>query len=201
MAELFSPLIEELIEAFRALPSIGRKSAQRMAFHLLERDRAAGKRLAEALSASMDKIGHCELCQILTEKALCDVCSSEKRDKETLCIVEMPMDVLSLEQTGAYRGLYFVLMGHLSPLDGIGPEELKLDILEARLGSESIHEIILATSSTAEGQATAYYISRLAERHAIPCFRIAQGIPIGGELEYMDPTTLTHALTERKKVV
>ena len=201
MSESFSPLINELINALRCLPSVGPKSAQRMAFHLLQQHREEGKQLAHCLIESMDNIKHCSRCRILCETEVCKICDHPKRNHAMVCIVESPADVLAIEQMGHFRGVYFVLMGHLSPIDGIGPQELGLDILEARFAEAEIKEIILATNSTVEGQATAYYITEMADVYKITTSRIAQGIPIGGELEYVDSSTLAHAFMERKTII
>jgi len=190
-------LLNRLIEALRCLPGVGPKSAQRMAFHLLERDREGGRKLAETIEEAVEKIGHCELCRTLTENPLCDVCSNDTRDRGVLCVVETPADVLAVEQATGYRGLYFVLMGRLSPLDGIGPSELGLEVLANRLGNGQITEIILATNPTVEGEATAHYIGQMASSRGIRSTRIAHGVPIGGELEYIDRTTLAHAFSGR----
>ena len=193
-----TPLLQQLIDSLCCLPGVGAKSAQRMAFHLLERDRSGGLNLANTLRAAMDNIDHCQQCRTFTEQTLCNICSNPRRQQQQLCIVETPADVMALENTAAYRGLYFVLMGHLSPLDGIGPAELGLDRLQRRLESESIQEIILATNPTVEGEATAHYIAEMANRLDITVSRIAHGIPLGGALEWVDDGTLTHALNERK---
>jgi recombination protein RecR len=200
MSTSFSPLIDELINALRCLPGVGPKSAQRAAFHLLQRNRQGAFHLAKALDRGMQQIQNCQECRTLCEMDVCHFCSNQKRDRSLLCIVESPADILAIEQTGHYRGMYFVLMGHLSPLDGIGPEELGLDKLNMRLAENEIKEIILATSATVEGQITAHYISQLAEELNIETSRLAQGISIGGELEYTDSSTLAHALRERRKV-
>lgn len=190
-------LLNRLIEALRCLPGVGPKSAQRMAFHVLERDREGGRKLAETLEEAITKIGHCELCRTLTENPLCDVCSNETRDRALLCVVESPADVIAVEQATGYRGRYFVLMGRLSPLDGMGPGELGLDVLANRLGNGEIREIILATNPTVEGEATAHYIGQMASARGIRSTRIAHGVPIGGELEYIDRATLAHAFSGR----
>ena len=195
-----SPVLESLIEAFRALPGVGPRTARRMAYHLLERDREAGRRLSRALAEAMDVIGHCALCRDFTEDAHCRLCASESRDRSLLCVVESPSDVEAVEQTGAYHGLYFVLMGHLSPLDGIGPEALGLDRLQARLREGEVREVILATNPTVEGEATAHFIAQLCEEAGVPATRIAHGVPVGGELEFIDSSTLSHAFAERKVV-
>lgn len=191
-------LLQTLIDSFRVLPGVGPKSAQRMAFHLLERDRGGARRLADALRSAVEGIGHCGRCRTLTELEVCDICSSQSRTPELLCIVENPADVLAIEQAAAYRGYYFVLMGHLSPLDGIGPADLGLDLLETRLQQGEVKEIILATNPTVEGEVTAHFISDLAARHGVETSRIAQGVPFGGELEYVDGQTLIHAFQGRK---
>lgn len=195
-----SPRIERLIEALRCLPGIGPKSAQRMTYHLLERDRAGGRRLAEALVEAMDKVGNCSRCRTLSETEVCGLCTSPVRDAALLCVVESPADVAALEQSTGYRGLYFVLMGHLSPLDGIGPGELGLDRLEMRLGSGEVRELILATNPTVEGEATAHYIADMARQRGVRATRIAHGVPLGGELEYIDGGTLSHAFAGRQEL-
>jgi len=195
-----SPRIERLIEALRCLPGVGPKSAQRMTFHLLERDRAGARRLAEALVEAMDKIGNCSRCRTLSETDICGLCASSSRDAALLCVVESPADVAALEQSTGFRGLYFVLMGHLSPLDGIGPRELGLDLLEARLTTGEVRELILATNPTVEGEATAHYIADMARRHGVRATRIAHGVPLGGELEYIDGGTLSHAFAGRQEL-
>jgi recombination protein RecR len=195
-----SPRIERLIEALRCLPGVGPKSAQRMTFHLLERDRAGARRLAEALVEAMDKVGNCSRCRTLSETDICGLCASSSRDAALLCVVESPADVAALEQSTGFRGLYFVLMGHLSPLDGIGPRELGLDLLETRLTSGEVRELILATNPTVEGEATAHYIADMARRHGVRATRIAHGVPLGGELEYIDGGTLSHAFAGRQEL-
>lgn len=192
--------IERLIEALRCLPGIGPKSAQRMTFHLLERDRAGGRRLAEALIEAMDKVGNCKRCRTLSETEICGLCASNSREASLLCVVESPADVVALEQSTGYRGLYFVLMGHLSPLDGIGPRELGLDVLEARLADGDVRELILATNPTVEGEVTAHYIADMARGHSVRATRIAHGVPLGGELEYIDGGTLSHAFAGRQEL-
>ncbi|ALP53170.1 recombination protein RecR [Candidatus Tenderia electrophaga] len=193
-----SSLIADLIEALRCLPGVGPKSAQRMAYHLLERDRDGARRMAAALTAAADKVGHCTSCRTLTELEICPVCASPSRDRSLLCVVEMPTDVAAIEQSNVYKGLYFVLMGHLSPLDGIGPADIGLDLLSIRLGQGEIKEVILATNSTVEGEATAHYIAELARSHGVAVSRIARGVPMGGELEYIDGGTLSHAMAGRQ---
>jgi len=194
-----SPAIEELVQALRLLPGVGPKSAQRMTFQLLERQREGALRLAKALTDAVEKVGHCSQCRTLTEDSVCAICASEKRRQSgLLCIVETPADVLAIEQTGQYQGCYFVLMGHLSPLDGIGPEDIGLDVLAQRLQAEAIDEIILATNPTVEGEATAHFIADLARSRQIRTSRIAHGVPVSGELEYVDQATLGHAFSGRK---
>ena len=190
-------LLQELIDSLRVLPGVGPKSAQRMAFHLLERDRQGAIKLSHALLQAADQIGHCEKCRTLTELDVCEICSSGRRNTDLLCIVENPADVVVIEQSAAYQGYYFVLMGHLSPLDGIGPADLGLDKLEARLQQGNVKEIILATNPTVEGEVTAHFIGDLAARYDVRTSRIAQGVPFGGELEYVDGQTLMHAFQGR----
>jgi recombination protein RecR len=192
-------VIEELIEALRCLPGVGPRSSQRMAYHLLERNRQGGDRLAAALSVAMAEIKHCKRCRTFTEDDFCSLCVNTRREHSQLCIVESPSDVLAIESTASYRGLYFVLMGHLSPLDGIGPAELGLHQLEQRLKDETISELILATNPTVEGEATAHYIYDLCREHSTNVTRIAHGVPLGGELEYVDGGTLAHSFTGRQK--
>ena len=182
------------------MPGVGQKSAQRMAYHLLERDREGALLLSAALKDAVEKIGHCKLCRTFTENEYCDICASVSRDKSQLCIVETPADVMALEHATDYRGLYFVLMGHLSPLDGIGPNEIGLDILEQRLSKKDISEIILATNTTVEGEATAHYIAEMAGQTGIRVTRIAHGVPIGGELEFVNGSTLSHAFQGRRDI-
>jgi len=195
-----SPLIEQLIQAFTCLPGVGQKSAQRMTYHLLERDREGARVLAQALLNAADNIGHCQRCRTFTEHELCSICSQPGRDNSILCIVETPADVLAIEQATGYRGLYFVLMGHLSPLDGIGPEEIGLPQLLQRFRNEAINEVILATSTTVEGEATAHYISEMIDTAKMRVTRLAHGIPIGGELEFVSGSTLAHAFAGRREV-
>ena len=194
-----STLLEDLIEALRCLPGIGRKSAQRIAYYLLQRDRDGGRRLAAALVRAMDDIGHCRRCRNFSEQQLCQICSSEKRDKSLLCVVESPADVRAVEEAG-YRGRYFVLMGHLSPLDGIGPEDLGLDALATVLDEGDTREVILATNSTVEGEATAHFISEMVRKRSLLVSRISQGVPMGGELEYIDSNTLSRAISGRREI-
>jgi recombination protein RecR len=200
VADVYSPLLNQLIEALQCLPGVGVKSAQRMAFHLLDRDREGGGRLAGVLDRAMRSIRNCERCRMLTEEALCRFCSSDRRDASQLCVVETPADLLAVEQSGAYRGQYFVLMGHLSPIDGIGPAELGLERLEQRLATERFNEVVLATGVTVEGDATAHLVAALARKHGLKASRIAYGVPVGGELEYIDGGTLARALTGRREI-
>ena len=193
-------LLDQLIEAFRCLPGVGTKSAQRMAYFLLERDRAGGRHLATTLAEAMENIGHCSKCRTLTEQEICGLCANPSRDDETLCVVESPADVRVMEQAIDYRGRYFVLGGHLSPLDGIGPAEIGLDLLEQRLQEGEVKEIVLATNPTIEGEATAHYIAEMAASKGIKATRIAHGVPLGGELEFIDGGTLAHAFAGRREV-
>lgn len=195
-----SPLIGRLIEALRCLPGVGPKSAQRMAYHLLERNRDGARRLAEALVEAVERVGHCRDCRTLTEAEVCPLCSSPRRDRSLLCVVESPTDVQALEQSTGFQGLYFVLLGHLSPLDGIAPEDIGLDRLAARLDGGEVQEVILATNPTVEGEATAHYIGEMVHSRGIRVTRIAHGVPLGGELEYVDGGTLSHAFHGRREV-
>ena len=195
-----SPLLAELIEALRCLPGVGGKSAQRMAFHLLERDRERGLKLAAALEQAMQRIGHCNRCRNFSEDPLCALCANSSRDRQVLCVVESPVDVAAIEQATGYRGQYFVLMGRLSPLDGLGPEELGLGLLTQRLGEGEIEEMIIATNPTVEGEATAHYLAQLARAGGIRPTRLAHGVPLGGELEFVDRGTLAHAFGRRQIV-
>jgi len=195
-----SPLLTQLIEALRFLPGVGPKTAQRMAFQLLERGRDNGKRLAEILRQAMESINHCESCRTFSETPLCQLCASANRDTSFLCIVETPIDMIAVEQMGTYRGRYFILMGHLSPLDGIGPEEIGIPQLTGLLASGNIREVILATNPTVEGEATAHYLSELINHHHIKASRIAHGVPLGGELEFIDSGTLAHAFAGRETI-
>ncbi len=194
-----APLLQQLMDALRCLPGVGPKTAQRMAFHLLERDRSGGRRLAQVLEQALTRVGHCADCRTFTEHERCEICSNPARNRELLCVVENPADVLAIEQSSAFRGYYFVLMGHLSPLDGIGPEDLGLDRLDRRLAEGHVREIILATNPTVEGEVTAHYIGEMARRHGVTTSRIAQGVPFGGELEYVDSQTLTRAFEGRTR--
>ncbi len=195
-----SALLEQLIDALRVLPGVGQKSAQRMAYHVLERGREGGARLATALAEAVEKIGHCQRCRDFSETPVCPTCSSAARDAQTLCVVETPADRLAIEQATGYRGFYFVLQGRLSPLDGIGPNELGLDLLGARLAEGEVRELIIATNPTVEGEATAHYLAQTARQHAVRPSRPAHGLPLGGELEYVDRGTLSHAFGSRSEV-
>ena len=196
----FSPLLVRLIDSLRCMPGVGRKSAQRIAFHLLERDREGAAQLSQALAAAVAGIGHCSRCRMFSEYELCSICSAAGRDETLLCVVESPADVMAVEDATGYKGHYFVLMGHLSPLDGIGPEQLGLKKLEERLSHETFQELIIATNPTVEGDATAHYLAEMAGRHSVPASRIAHGVPLGGELEYVDGGTLSHAFFGRRVV-
>lgn len=194
-----SPLLENLIENLKLLPSVGPKSAQRMAYYLLQHQRQGGLNLAKSLTEAMTKIGHCELCQTFTEEDICNICQNPRRQQNgTLCIVEQPADIQAIEQTGQFSGRYFVLMGHLSPLDGIGPREIGLDKLQQRLQNEQFSEVILATNPTVEGDVTANYIAELCQPFNLKISRIAHGIPVGAELENTDGTTLIHSFLGRR---
>jgi recombination protein RecR len=192
------PSLTQLIDALRTLPGVGPKTAQRMAFHLLQEGRSGARVLASALQSALQAVGRCKRCRMLTESELCSICAAEQRDATLLCVVESPADVVAIEQSGSYRGRYFVLMGHLSPLDGIGPEQLGIRELEAILGEGTVRELILATNPTVEGEATAHFLGELANRRGISASRIAHGVPVGGELEYVDGGTLAHALAGRQ---
>src|SRR5580698_1995494 len=196
----YTPALARLIDSLRCLPGVGPKSAQRMAFHLLERDRDGGNTLSHSLAEALAAIGHCRRCRMLTESELCSICSSAQRDTAQLCVVESPADVVAIEQSGGFRGRYFVLMGHLSPLDGIGPAELGLDEFERLLAEGEVREVILATHPTVEGEGTAHYLGDIALRAGLRASRIAHGVPVGGELEYVDGGTLAHALAGRTAV-
>jgi len=193
-----SPLLNDLIEALRCLPGVGVKTAQRMAFHVLERDRAGGKRLAEKLASAVERIGNCTRCRTFSEESVCALCASPARDAALLCVVETPADQLAIEQATGFRGRYFVLLGRLSPLDGLGPKELGLDLLAARLGEGEVKELIVATNPTVEGEATAHMLSGLARIAGVRATRLAHGVPLGGELEYIDRGTLAHAFGGRQ---
>mgnify|MGYP006271760477 CR=1 FL=1 len=197
---MFSPALEALVDALRCLPGVGPKSAQRMALHLLERDREGAAGLATALAAAAERVGRCERCRNLTETPLCAICADPKRDPSLLCVVETPADVLAIEHAGGFRGRYFVLLGHLSPIDGIGPEDIGLDRLQQLVGEQNVEEVILATNPTAEGEATAWYLTDLLAADGVRMSRIAHGVPLGGELEYVDGSTLMHAFSGRTPV-
>ena len=192
-----SSLLEQLIEAFRVLPGVGQKTAQRMAYHVLEREREGGQRLAEALAAAVERVGHCARCRDFSESETCATCASASRDRHLLCVVESPADRLAIEQATGFRGLYFVLQGRLSPLDGIGPRELGLDQLLVRMGEGEVRELIIATNPTVEGEATAHYLAQLARQQRVAPSRLAHGVPLGGELEYVYRGTLAHAFGSR----
>ncbi len=194
----FSPLVDELVESLRCLPGVGQKTAQRMAFHLLERGRSGGSRLSDALERAMTGVRRCESCQNFADTPTCNICESPERRNGTLCVVESPSDLLAIEQAGDYRGSYFVLMGHLSPIDGVGPEEICVERLLRRIHEEGVTELILATNPTVEGEATAHYIADRLDGSNILITRLAHGIPVGGELGYVDGFTLTHAFRGRK---
>jgi recombination protein RecR len=195
------PLLEQLIDALRCLPGVGQKSAQRMAYHLLERNRDGAQRLSKTLAEAVERIGHCEQCRDFSEAKICNICASASRDQQLLCVVETSADRLVIEQATGYRGLYFVLQGRLSPLDGIGPKELGLDKLATRMAHGDVKELIIATNPTVEGEATAHYLAQLARQFQIHPSRLAHGVPLGGELEYVDRGTLAHAFGSRLEVL
>jgi recombination protein RecR len=195
-----SPLLNELIDALRCLPGVGAKTAQRMAFHVLERDRPGAKRLAEKLVAATENIGNCTRCRTFSETPVCAVCANAGRDAQTLCIVETPADQVAIEQATGFRGRYFVLLGRLSPLDGLGPKELGLDLLASRLAEGEVREMIIATNSTVEGEATAHMLGQIARNAGIRATRLAHGVPLGGELEFVDRGTLAHAFGSRQNL-
>lgn len=194
------PALEQLVEALRCLPGVGPKSATRMAYHLLQRDRQGANDLAASLNNALSVINHCSLCNNFSEQPVCPLCASEKRDSSLLCVIEMPTDLMMLEQTQAYQGMYFVLMGRLSPLDGVGPKEIHLDRLIKRAQDGLIQEVILATNYTVEGEATAHYVSELLKARGLKVSRIARGLPMGGEIEHVDSGTLAQAMMERRSV-
>ncbi|MFN3235205.1 MAG: recombination mediator RecR [Gammaproteobacteria bacterium] len=194
----FSPLIQELIDALRYLPGVGPKSAQRMALHLLQHNKQAAQNLSETITKALDRVGQCHSCRTLSETTLCQICSNPKRNPFQLCIVENPADIFAIEQTSMYNGVYFVLMGHLSPIDGIGPEDLGIPLLKEKLSQSHFSEIILAINPTVEGQTTMHYLASVIKPLNIPITRIAQGIPLGSELEYTDGSTIAHAFIDRK---
>lgn len=196
-----SPLIDQLIEAFRCLPGVGPKSAQRMTLHLLERNRSGGQKLSESLAIALEEVGNCSECRTLTEESICRICSSRSRNQKICCVVESPADVFAIEQSGSFRGVYFVLMGHLSPIDGIGPEQLGINQLLGKVENDQIEEVIIACNPNVEGDATAYYIAEQLKDSSAQVSRIAHGVPVGGELEFVDGSTLTHAFAGRKSMV
>lgn len=194
---LYPPSLNRLIEALRCLPGVGPKSAQRMAFHLLERDREGGREIAASISSGIEKLGHCKRCRMFAEGDSCPVCATPSRDRSLLCVVESPADVVAIEQSGSFRGCYFVLMGHLSPLDGVGPSEIGIEPFEKLLAEGEVREVILATNPNVEGEATAHFLAEVVARFGLRASRIAHGVPVGGELEYVDGGTLAHALAGR----
>ena len=193
-----SPLIDQLMEALRCLPGVGPKSAQRMTLHLLERDREGGRKLSAALALALERVGNCVQCRTLTEEAVCRICASASRDRKICCVVESPVDIYAVEQSGIFRGIYFVLMGHLSPIDGIGPEQLGISQLLDKVKDSEIEELIIACNPTVEGDATAYYLAEQLKHCDVAVSRIAHGVPVGGELEFVDSNTLSHAFAGRK---
>jgi recombination protein RecR len=195
-----SPLLDQLIDALRCLPGVGAKTAQRMAFHVLERDRAGAKRLAEKLLSATERIGNCTRCRTFSETPVCAVCTNAARDAHTLCIVETPADQVAIEQATGYRGRYFVLLGRLSPLDGMGPQELGLDLLATRLAEGEVRELVIATNATVEGEATAHMLGQIARQAGVRATRLAHGVPLGGELEFVDRGTLAHAFGSRQNL-
>ena len=192
--------LESLVDALKCLPGVGPKSALRLAYYLLQRNRKGAKNLSNSITDALEQFGNCKLCNNFSEEEICNICSSPKRHQHTLCVVEMPTDLLMMEQTHSYQGMYFVLMGRLSPLDGIGPKEIHLNKLIERIKNADIKEVILATNFTAEGNATAQYIQELLKETDIKITRIARGLPMGGEIEYIDSGTLAQAVVERKKI-
>jgi len=196
-----TPSLARLIDALRTLPPVGQKTAQRMAFHLLQDGRDGARALSESLTTALARVGRCRQCRMLTETELCSICTSPQRDTGLLCVVESPADVVAIEQSGGFRGRYFVLMGHLSPLDGIGPDQLGIRELEMLLDTGGVNEMILATNPTVEGEATAHFLSEIARTRGLRATRIAHGVPIGGELEYIDGGTLAHALAGRQSLL
>jgi len=195
-----SPAIQRLIDALRCLPGVGPRSAQRMTLQLLERDREGARQLAAALVDAMTRVRRCSRCRNFTELDVCELCNDSRRDAGLLCVVETPADVLAIEQSQSFRGRYFVLLGRLSPIDGIGPQELGLELLQQRVAEDGVVEVILATNPTVEGEATAYYITEMLRPRGVKVSRIAHGVPLGGELEYVDGSTLAHALSGRRVV-
>jgi len=197
---LYPPSLSRLIEALRVLPGVGPKSAQRMAFHLLERDRDGAREIAASVGAAIEVLGHCGRCRMFAEGELCPVCATASRDRTLLCVVESPADVVAIEQSGSFRGCYFVLMGHLSPLDGVGPDEIGIEAFERLIAEGEVREVILATNPTVEGEATAHFLAEVVARFGLRASRIAHGVPVGGELEYVDGGTLAHALAGRQTI-
>ena len=195
-----SPLIDRLIGAFQVLPGVGPKGAQRMVLHLLQRDRDGARHLAQALIESQERVSRCSCCRNLSEEDVCSICGDPRRDDAVLCVVESPADILAIETAGGFRGRYFVLHGRLSPIDGVGPEELGVDTLQKRVAELKPTEVILATNPTVEGEATAHYISKLLKADVPNISRIAHGVPVGGELEYIDGGTIVHALQGRRSI-
>jgi recombination protein RecR len=193
------PALDALIETLRRLPGVGAKSAQRMAYHLLQRDRAGASRLAAAMNQALARIRHCDQCNNYSEQAVCELCSSSRRDRALLCVVESPADLLMMEQAQCYQGLYFILMGALSPLDGIGPKEIRVDRLLRRATEDGVREVILATNFTMEGEATAHYVGEALRARGLKVTRIARGLPVGGEIEHVDSGTLAQAVLERRE--
>lgn len=196
---MFSPLIDELIKNLRILPGVGPKSAQRMALHLLEHDRMGAAALAKSLNSAVEKVDKCQLCRNLTENPICHICDNPRRQANLVCVVESPADVLALESSATFSGRYFVLHGRLSPIDGMGPAEIGMDALEQMLSHGEVEEIIIATNPSVEGEATALFIAEKAKKHGVKVSKIAQGVPLGGELEYIDVSTLAHALNTRSE--
>ena len=197
---LYPPSLSRLIEALRVLPGVGPKSAQRMAFHLLERDRDGAREIVGSVGAAIEALGHCKRCRMFAEGELCPVCVTASRDRTLLCVVESPADVVAIEQSGSFRGCYFVLMGHLSPLDGVGPDEIGIEAFECLIAEGEVREVILATNPTVEGEATAHFLAEVVARFGLRASRIAHGVPVGGELEYVDGGTLAHALAGRQTI-
>lgn len=197
----FSPLTTKLIDALTCLPGVGQKSAQRMALHLLDRDRQGAETLSATLHMALEKIGRCQRCRNFSEDDICHTCSQASRDPALLCVVEGPADVIAIDQSGGYRGYYFLLLGHLSPIDGIGPEQIGADLLSQRLSEGEVKELIIATGTTVEGEATAHYLYEMAQKYGVTASRIAHGVPMGGELEYVDGNTLNLALQGRKVIL
>jgi recombination protein RecR len=197
---LYPPSLSRLIEALRVLPGVGPKSAQRMAFHLLERDRDGAREIGASIGTAIEALGHCGRCRMFAEGDLCPVCATASRDRALLCVVESPADVVAIEQSGSFRGCYFVLMGHLSPLDGVGPDEIGIEAFERLIAEGEVREVILATNPTVEGEATAHFLAEVVARFGLRASRIAHGVPVGGELEYVDGGTLAHALAGRQTI-